>query len=80
MHSLAHVDDASNAVASLHVSKGLVDLVQRLTVSDELVNLERTAHVVVNEARKLGTTLDSTEGATLPDTTSDKLESYMVQT
>ena len=44
-------------------------------MGDELVNLEVAIQVVVNEVGKLGTALDTTEGASLPDTASDKLES-----
>ena len=72
---LLHVDDTANAVTSLHVLEGGVDLVEGLSVGDELVNLELAVHVVINEVGKLGATLDTTEGTSLPDTTSDELES-----
>ena len=71
---LPHVDDAADAVASLHVAKGLVDLVEGLTVGDELVDLELSVHVVVDEVGELGAALDTAKGATLPDTSGDKLE------
>lgn len=72
---LAHVDDAADAVTSLHVLESGVDLVEGLSVGDELIDLELAAQVVVNEIGKLGTALNTTEGASLPDTASDKLES-----
>jgi hypothetical protein len=46
-----------------------------LSVGDELVDLELAVHVVVNEVGKLGATLNTTEGTSLPDTASDELES-----
>lgn len=72
---LAHVDDAANAVTSLHVLESGVDLVEGLSVGNELVDLELAVHVVVNEVGKLGATLNTTEGTSLPDTASDELES-----
>jgi hypothetical protein len=44
-------------------------------VGDELVDLELAGHIVVDEVRKLSTSLDTTEGTSLPDTTGDELES-----
>ena len=73
---LAHVDDAADAVTGLHVLEGGVDLVEGLSVGNELVDLELAVHVVVNKVGKLGATLDTTEGTSFPDTTSNKLESY----
>ena len=43
-------------------------------MSDELVHLELAVEVVVDETRQLCATLDTTEGTSLPDTTSDELE------
>jgi hypothetical protein len=73
--ALAHVDDAADAVTSLHVLEGGVDLVERLSVGDELVDLELAGHVVIDEVGKLSAALDTTEGTSLPDTTGDELES-----
>jgi hypothetical protein len=73
--ALAHVDDAADAVTSLHVLEGGIDLVERLSVGDELVDLELAGHVVVDEVGKLSAALDTTEGTSLPDTTGDELES-----
>lgn len=37
---LAHTHDTPDTVTSMHIVECLVDLVKRLPVSDELVNLE----------------------------------------
>lgn len=76
MWSLAHVDDAADAVAGLHVAEGLVDLVEGLAVGDELIDLEVAVHVVSNKAGELGAALDAAKGAALPDTAGDELECY----
>jgi hypothetical protein len=73
--ALAHVDDAADAVTSLHVLEGGVDLVEGLSVGDELVDLELAVHVVVDEVGKLSAALDTTESTSLPDATGDELES-----
>jgi hypothetical protein len=73
--ALAHVDDAADAVTSLHVLEGGVDLVEGLSVGDELVDLELAVHVVVDKVGKLSAALDTTEGTSLPDTTGNELES-----
>jgi hypothetical protein len=73
--ALAHVDDAADAVTSLHILEGGVDLVEGLSVGDELVDLELAVHVVVDKVGKLGAALDTTEGTSLPYTTGDELES-----
>lgn len=54
--------------------ESVVDLVQRLAVSDKLVNLQATVLPVLDETGKLAAALDTTESTALPLTTSDKLE------
>lgn len=71
---LLHVNNTTDAVTRLHVGESLVDLRQRLTVSNELVDLELAVHVIVNKVRQLSAALDTTEGATLPYTASNELE------
>jgi len=73
---ITHADDTPNAVTGLHVRKRLVDLVQRLPVCDELVDLEATLEVVINKTGKLSTSLDTTESTTLPATSGDELECW----
>lgn len=75
---VGHGDYATNAVTSPHVAKGLVDLVEGLSVSDEFVDLELARHVVVDELGELSATLDTTECASLPYTASDELESCVI--
>ena len=77
MHSkLAHVDNAANAVARVHVVEGLVDAAEGLAVGDELVDLQLAGHVVVDEVGKLSAALDTAERAALPHAASDELECY----
>jgi len=40
LRALAHVHDASNAVACVHVVEGVVDLGEWLAVGDEFVDLQ----------------------------------------
>jgi hypothetical protein len=69
-----HVDDTANAVALLHDFKSWVNVLQSLSVCDELVNLELAFHVVVDQIWKLAAALDTTESTTSPNSASDKLE------
>lgn len=71
---LAHVNDAADALARVHVVEGLVDAAERLAVGNELIDLELAGHVVVDKVGKLGAALDTTESAALPDTASNELE------
>ena len=50
----------------MHVVEGFVDLVQWLPVSDKLVNLELSVHIILHKSRQLGTTLHASESATTP--------------
>ena len=70
------VHDAADTVTLLHLLEGIVDSVKRLAVGNELINLKLAVQVVINQAGQLGTTLDTTEGTTLPYTTGDKLECW----
>jgi hypothetical protein len=72
--SLAHINHAPNAVASLHIRESLVDILKRLPVGNELIDLELPRHVIVDEAGELRAALDAAERATLPYTTGDELE------
>lgn len=71
---LLHGDDAAHTVAGLHVLESLVDLVQRLAVGDEFVDLEITVEVVLDKSWKLSAALHTTKGTSLPYTSGDKLE------
>jgi hypothetical protein len=72
--SLAHINHAPNAVASLHIRESLVDILKRLPVGNELIDLELPRHVIVDEAGELRAAFDAAERATLPYTTGDELE------
>lgn len=50
---LAHVDDAADALARVHVVEGLVDAAEGLAVGDELVDLQLALHVVVDQVGEL---------------------------
>ena len=71
---LAHVNNAANALAGVHVVEGLVDAAERLTVGDELVDLQLALHVVVDQVGELRAALDTAESTALPHTAGDELE------
>jgi hypothetical protein len=73
---LAHVDDAADAVAGLHVAESLVNLVEGLAMRDELVDLEVAVHVVGHKTRQLRAALDAAERAALPHAACDELEGW----
>ena len=72
--SFPHINDTPDTVALLHIRKGLVDAVQRLSVRDELVDLEFPGHIIVDEVGQLGPALDAAERATFPYAAGDELE------
>jgi len=73
---LSHVHNTTNAVTSLHIAEGLVDLVERLPVRDELVNIELAVHVVLYKIGQLRAAFDTAKSTTLPNAASDELECY----
>lgn len=58
----------------MHVVEGLVDLVERLAVSDEFVDLQATLLPVLDQTGKLRAALDTAESAALPLAASNELE------
>lgn len=72
--SFPHIYHTSNAVTRLHVVKSSVNVRKWLTMSDEFIDLQFAGHVVVDEVWQLGSSLDTSESGSSPDTTSDKLE------
>ena len=72
-----HVDNTPDAVTSLHICESLVDIVERLTMGNELINLQFSVHVVLHEAWELRATLNPAEGAAFPYTPSDELECWL---
>jgi hypothetical protein len=71
---LAHVNNAADAVARVHVVESLVDAGERLAVGDELVDLQLAGHVVVDKIGELRAALDAAESAALPYTAGDELK------
>jgi hypothetical protein len=71
---LAHINNAADAVARVHVVESLVDAAERLAVGDELVDLQLAGHIVVDEVRELRAALDAAESAALPYAAGDELE------
>ena len=69
-----HVHHTPDAIPRLHILKRGINLVQRLPVRDELVNLELARHVVVHQVRKLRAAFDAAERATFPHAAGDELE------
>jgi hypothetical protein len=51
----------------MHIMEGFVYLVQRLTVGDELIHFEFAVQVVLDQPWQLGAALDTSEGATAPN-------------
>ena len=58
----------------MHVVECVIDLVERLSVGDELVHLQATLLPVVYKTRKLRSPFHTSKCAALPDTTGDELE------
>src|SRR3989338_9271029 len=54
--------------------ESLVDTGEREGMGDELVELERSSHVLVDHARELGATLGAAKGRAHPDAAGDQLE------
>jgi len=72
--SLPHIDNAADAITLLHIVECGSDVVERLAVGDELINLQLALHVIVDQVGKLGASFDTTESTTPPDTAGDELE------
>lgn len=70
------VNNGTDAVSLLHNLKCAVNLTKVFAVCDKLINLESSRQVVADKPGQLCASLDATESATLPDTTSDKLECW----
>ena len=58
----------------MHVVESLINLVERLAVSDELVDLQTAVLPVLDQTWKLRAALDTAESAALPLATSNELE------
>ena len=63
----------------MHIMEGFVDLVQRLAMGDELVNLELPVQIILDKSGKLGATLDASESATAPGSLQFVHCQYLIQ-
>jgi hypothetical protein len=72
-----HVDHTPDTITSLHICKSLVDIVERLTMGNKLINLQFSVHVVLHKAWKLRAALNPAEGAAFPYAASDELECWI---
>jgi len=67
VHRLSfHVNHAPNAIARSHRTETLVDLVQRLAVRDELIDLQLAVSVVLDESAHLRSAFHTSEGTASP--------------
>lgn len=73
-HLCTHIYDTPYAIAMLHRVKRVIDSRKHLSVTDELVHLQLSGQVIVNQIGKLRATLDATEGATFPYSARHELE------
>ena len=62
---LPHVNNATDTVALLHGLESLIDAIEVLSVSDELINLQLAVHVIIDQVGKLRTALDTSECTSL---------------
>ena len=72
--NIPHIDNATNAITLFHVVESRGNLSKGLAVGDELIDLQLAVQVVIDQARQLAATFDTTESTTFPNTTSNKLE------
>lgn len=71
---LSHVYHATNTITLLHDIERLVNILQSLSVSDKLIDLELALHVVINQIWELSSTFNATKSRSTPNTSSDKLK------
>jgi hypothetical protein len=62
---LPHVNNATDTVTLLHGLESLIDAIEVLSVSDELINLQLALHVIIDQVGKLRTALDTSECTSL---------------
>lgn len=69
-----HIHHTPDAIPGLHILKRSIDLIQRLPVRDELVDLQQAVQVVVHQGRELRAAFDAAERASFPHAAGDELE------
>src|SRR5690606_18210710 len=67
-------DHGTDAFALVHQVEGVVDLVERHGVRDQVVDIDALVHVPVDDLRYVGTTTGATEGGAAPGTAGHQLE------
>ena len=70
----SHIHHTSDAISRLHILKRSIDLLQRLPMCDELIDLQFTRHVVVHQIWELRAAFDTAKSAPFPHTARDELE------
>jgi len=77
-HFSSHVNHTPNAVARRHRAEAFIDLVERLAMCDELVNLQLAVSVILYKPAHLRSTFHTSERTTSPDATCHELQSYAI--
>src|SRR5262249_18531099 len=67
-------DDATDALATMHEVKGLVDVAKRHRMRDHRVDLNFPLHVPVDDLRHVGAATGAAEGGAAPYPAGDELE------
>src|SRR3954447_26948239 len=66
--------DAADRLAGMHQIEAPIDLIQRQLMGDQVVDIDLTFHVPVDNARHVRPTAGAAEGGALPDASGDELE------
>src|SRR5436190_24337729 len=67
-------DDAADGFARMHQIKAIVDLVERKSVGDQVVDVDFAFHVPVDDSRNVRAAPRAAESGPLPDAAGDQLE------
>src|SRR5690606_4711607 len=66
--------DAANRFTFVHQIEGIVDLLERHRMGDEIVDVDLALHVPVHDLRYVGASTRTTERSALPHASGDELE------
>src|SRR5215472_15067260 len=67
-------DDAADRLAGVHQIEALVDLAERQLVGDQVVDIDLSVHVPIDDPGHVGPALGAAERGALPDAAGDQLE------
>src|SRR5215204_309044 len=70
----SELDDGADRLALVHQVETLVDALQGQLVGDEIVDVDLSLHVPVDDLRHVGAPLRAAEGGAAPDAAGDELE------